>query len=142
LRRKWVWVFWPRVQGVLDFLAPYEAENVELARWLADHPACLEDALEAVGSIYVEEAARVLNRIRYAVNDADRQWEKQGTLSQKAIRALRSTAGVSVVLVGMRREAYEEDVVNELKRPVAQKDRRDSWAKLVQERKELFPSSD
>ena len=135
-------VFWPRVQGVLDFLAPYEAENEELAQWLADHPACLEDALEAVGSIYVEEAARVLNRIRYAVNDADRQWEKQGTLSQKAIRALRSTAGVSVVLVGMRREAYVEDVVNELKRPVAQKDRRDSWAKLVQERKELFPSSD
>jgi hypothetical protein len=42
----------------------------------------------------------------------------------------------------MRREAYVEDVVNELKRPVAQKDRQDSWAKLVQEREEIFPSSD
>jgi aryl-alcohol dehydrogenase-like predicted oxidoreductase len=65
-----------------------------------------------------------LNRIRYAVNDADREWEKQGTLSQKAIRALRSTTGVSVVLVGMRRDAYVEDVLSELKRPMEQKVRR------------------
>ncbi len=67
-----------------------------------------------MGSIYVEEAARVLNRIRYAINDADPEWEKQGTLSQKAIRALRSTAGVSVVLVGMRQGAYVEDVLTDL----------------------------
>jgi len=91
-----------------------------------------------VGSIYVEEAARMLNRIRYAVNDADSDWEKPGTLSQKAIRSLRSTAGVSVVLVGMRREAYVEDVLIELKRPMAQKDRRDSWVGLTPGIKELF----
>jgi hypothetical protein len=76
-----------------------------------------------VGSIYIEEAARVLNRIRYAVNDADPEWEQQGTLSQKAIRALRSTAGVSVVLVGMRQSTYVENVLTELKQPIEQKDR-------------------
>jgi len=133
-------MFRPRVQGVFDFLAPYGKENQDLARWLADHPICLEEAFEAVGSIYAEEAARVLNRIRYAVNDADPYWEEQGTLSQKAIRALRSTAGVSVVLVGMRREAYVEDVLSELKRPLAQKDRRDSWARLKQGTEELISS--
>ena len=98
-------VFWPRVQGVLDFLMPYGTDDEELARWLVDHPACLQEALDAVGSTYVEEADRVLKRIRYAVNEADPEWEKPGTLSQKAIRSLRSTTGVSVVLVGMRREA-------------------------------------
>jgi len=125
-------MFRPRVQGVFDFLAPYGKENEDLARWLADHPIC----------IYAEEAGRVLNRIRYTVNDADPQWGKEGTLSQKAIRALRSTAGVSVVLVGMRREAYVADVLSELKRPLAQKDRRDSWARLKQGTEELFPSSE
>jgi aryl-alcohol dehydrogenase-like predicted oxidoreductase len=125
-------MFWPRVQGVLDFLEQYREENEELAQWLTDHPISLEKAFEAVGSIYAEEAARVLNRIRYAVNDADRQWGKQGTLSQKAIRALLSTTGVSVVLVGMRRKAYVEDVLTEIKRPVTQKNRRDSWARLSQ----------
>jgi aryl-alcohol dehydrogenase-like predicted oxidoreductase len=117
---------------------PSGTDDEELARWLVDHPACLQEALDAVGSIYVEEADRVLKRIRYAVNDADPEWEKPGTLSQKAIRALRSTVGVSVVLVGMRREAYVEDVLNELKRPLSQKDRRDSWAELAPGIKELF----
>ena len=131
-------MFWPRVQGVLDFLAPHAAENQDLARWLDTHPVCLEEALAAVGSIYVDEAARVLNRIRYAVNDADPDWAQEGTLSQKAIRALRSTAGVSVILVGMRRDAYVQDIVAELRRPVAQKDRRDGWAKISQEVDKLF----
>jgi aryl-alcohol dehydrogenase-like predicted oxidoreductase len=126
-------MFWPRVQGVFDFLAPYAKENEQLAQWLDYHPTCLEEAFDAVGSIYVEEAARVLNRIRKAVNDADPEWEKQGTLSQKAIRALRSTAGVSVVLVGMRRIDYVEDVLTELKRPIEQKDRQGSWARLMPE---------
>jgi len=133
-------MFWPRVQGVFDFLEPYAKENEELARWLAHHPVCLEEAFDAVGSIYVEEAARVLNRIRYAVNDADPQWEKLGALSQKAIRALRSTAGVSVVLVGMRSGAYVEDVLTELKQPMEQKDRQASWARLKQGIEELFAS--
>ncbi|UCG06970.1 MAG: aldo/keto reductase [Desulfobacterales bacterium] len=131
-------MFWPRVQGVFDFLAPYAKENEELDQWLADHPICLEEAFEAVGSIYVEEAARVLKRIRYAVNGADPEWEQQGTLSQKAIRALRSTTGMSVILVGMRRRAYVEDVLTELKRPMEQKDRQGSWARLRQGIEELF----
>jgi hypothetical protein len=131
-------VFWPRVQGVLDFLMPYGTEDEELARWLADHPACLEEALDAVGSIYVEEVDRVLKRIRYAVNDADSEWEKPGTLSQKAIRSLRSTVGVSVVLVGMRREAYVEDVLTELKRPIKQKEHQAGWVRLRQGIAELF----
>jgi len=134
-------MFRPRVQGVLDFLAPYGKDDEELSGWLVDHPERLADALEAVGSIYAEEAARILNRIRYAVNDADAQWEAQGTLSQKAIRALQSTAGVSVVLVGMRRQAYVQDVLCELERPLVQKERRQSWARLRLATSDLFRTS-
>lgn len=123
-------VFWPRVQGVLDFLAPHGEGNEDLARWLADHPVRLEEALDAVATIYVEDAVRRLNRIRYAVNNADPDWQKPDTLSQKAIRALRSTTGVATVLVGMRRDVYVEDVLTELKQPLEQTDRRDSWADL------------
>ena len=125
-------MFRPRVQGVLEFLEPHGRNNEDLAGWLAEHPAHLEEALDAVGSVYVEEAAQQLNRIRYAVNAADPDWEKPGTLSQKAIRALRSTGGVTTVLVGMRRETYVEDVLEELKRSVAQKDRLSSWKSLRQ----------
>jgi aryl-alcohol dehydrogenase-like predicted oxidoreductase len=132
-------MFWPRVQGVFDFLAPYAEENEELTRWMTGHTDCLTEALDAVGSIYVEEASRLLNHIHHAVNDADPEWEKPGTLSQKAIRALRSTAGVSVVLVGMRSEAYVQDVLIELKQPLAREDRRDSWTILKQGLEETLP---
>ena len=131
-------MYWPRVQGVFDFLRHHAGDNEELAQWLAYHPICLEETFEAVGSIYVEEAARVLNLIRFAINHADPEWEKQGTLSQKAIRALRSTAGVSVVLVGMRQCAYVEDVLTELKRPVEQKDRQSSWASIMGESQDIL----
>jgi len=46
-----------------------------------------------------------------------------------------------VVLVGMRRKAYVEDVVIELKQPLAQEDRRDSWIILKQGIEESLPAS-
>jgi aryl-alcohol dehydrogenase-like predicted oxidoreductase len=125
-------MIWPRVQGVLDFLKPHAENNEDLACWLDSHPALLQEALDAVGSVYVEEAEHVLHGIRHAVNDTDPRWSQEGTLSQKAIRALRTTSGVSVVLVGMRREEYVEDVLEEIKRPLALKESRGSWDGLRQ----------
>ena len=123
-------MFWPRVRGVLDFLASHGKDHGKLDRWMVTHPVRLEEALDAVGSIYAEETARMLNRIRDAVDAADTDWERHGSLSQKAIRALRSTAGVSVVLVGMRKMPYVEDVLTEIQRIIEVKNRRESWIKL------------
>jgi len=123
-------VFWPRVQGVLDFLGPRASENEDLAHWLDAHRQCLQAAFDAVGSVYAHEAEKVLNRIRRAVNDADSDWGSAETLSQKAVRALRTTAGVSTVLVGMRRKEYVADVLAELQRPGEQSDRGSSWEAL------------
>jgi len=57
-------------------------------------------------------------------------WGSAETLSQKAVRALRTTAGVSTVLVGMRRKEYVADVLAELQRPGEQSDRGSSWEAL------------
>ena len=67
-------------------------------------------------------------------------WEKADTLSRKAVRALRSTTGVATVLVGMRREAYVKDVLTELQRPLEQKERQNSWARLQQSLEDVFSS--
>ena len=119
--------FLPRIQGVLDFLEPFGSQNEEISEWMISHRQRLEDAFEAVASIYAEKAAHRLNRIRRAVAAADVDWAAEGTLSQKAVRAVRSTQGVSCVLVGMRREEYVSDVLTELRRPVRQDSRIDSW---------------
>jgi aryl-alcohol dehydrogenase-like predicted oxidoreductase len=123
----------PRIQGVMDFLAPYGRQNEAISKWIASHHAKAEDAFEAVASIYAEQATHKAERIRRAVAAVDRDWAAEGTLSQKALRALRATSGVSCVLVGMRREAYVSDVLAELQRPVRQKNRLASWQKLTAE---------
>ena len=121
----------PRIQGVMDFLEPYANENQDLSNWLASHRKKIEAAFEAVASIYAEEAAHRVDRIRRCVAEADRNWAEDGTLSQKALRAIRTTAGVTCTLVGMRRTEYVSDVLAELRRPVQQERRHKSWQQLT-----------
>jgi len=121
----------PRIQGVINFLEPYANENQDLSNWLTSHRKKIEAAFEAVSSIYAEEAAHRVDRIRRCVAEADRNWAKDGTLSQKALRAIRTTAGVTCTLVGMRRAEYVSDVLAELRRPVQQKRRHKSWQQLT-----------
>jgi aryl-alcohol dehydrogenase-like predicted oxidoreductase len=123
----------PRIQGVMDFLEPYRNQNEELSKWSVSHHQRIEDAFEAVASLYAAEAALKVDRTRRAVAATDPDWASEGTLSQKALRAIRSTAAVSCVLVGMRREAYVTDVIAELQRSVKQDSRIESWQKLTEE---------
>jgi hypothetical protein len=122
----------PRIQGVMDFLEPYRRQNAEISSWMASHAAKIEEAFEAVASIYAEQAAHKVDRIRRALAAAGEDWAAEGTLSQKALRALRSTSGVSCVLVGMRRPEYVNDVIAELQRPVEQDTHIESWTCLAE----------
>ena len=121
----------PRIQGVLDFLEPYAKENQDLSDWLTSHRKKIEDAFGAVASIYAEEAAHRVERIRRCVAEADRNWAADGTLSQKALRAIRTIPGVTCSLVGMRRTKYVSDVLAELRRPIKQDTPIESWRKLT-----------
>ena len=123
----------PRIQGVVDFLKPHAEYNENLADWMSTHQKKIEDAFNAVASIYAEQAAHQVDRIRRAVAVADRHWAEAGTLSQKALRTIRSTPGVSCTLIGMRRNDYVSDVVTELQRQYEQKPRVESWRKLTAE---------
>jgi aryl-alcohol dehydrogenase-like predicted oxidoreductase len=123
----------PRVQGVVDYLTPMTAEAPDLAAWLEDHRQALSAACGAVASIYAEKAGRQVQRVHQAVGASDADWDRAETLSQKAIRAVRSTYGVSTVLVGMRRPTYVADVLSELKRPIDTTDRQRAWQRLHSE---------
>ena len=123
----------PRIQGVMNFLQPYGSQNEGLSDWITSHLARIEDAFDAVASIYTEKAARRVDRIRRVIRAADPGWAAEGTLSQKALRAVRLTPGVSCVLVGMRREEYVADILAELRRPIKQDERLESWRTLAAE---------
>jgi hypothetical protein len=85
--------------------------------------------MEAVDSVYRAEAARKGERINDWIRSVDSEWADASTLSGTAVRALRSTSGVTSVLVGMRQEPYVDDVLRELSRPVTTGGREDSWAR-------------
>ncbi|NNF98391.1 MAG: aldo/keto reductase [Desulfobacteraceae bacterium] len=124
-------MFMPRVQGVLDFLTPHAKGDDELSAWMHTHPQNLDRAYDAVGSVYVEKAVQDIEAIKAKTAAADTDWAGDRPLSQTAIRALRSTAGVSSVLVGMRKTQYVADVLQELRRVTVREDRQAAWERLT-----------
>lgn len=131
-------IFLPRIQGVMDFLLPHADNNPDLADWMTSHEKILDRAMRAVASIYADDAVALEKKILTMAGLADDAWARSGTLSQRAIRALASTAGVSTVLVGMRKEAYVTDVLAELSHPLEQTDRTLAWTRLNQQTEGLF----
>lgn len=81
-------------------------------------------------SHYQGEGVRQARQFRDKVAAVDAEWSVAKNLSQIAFRALRSTAGISSVLVGMRETGYVRDVVTELQRPCLVRTRTDSWKKV------------
>jgi hypothetical protein len=122
--------FLPRVKGIFRFLKQHGDLAEEIYSWMNSHQEKLEVVLEAVASSYRKEAAKRCGRIKKRLSSVDVEWAEAAPLSQMAVRALRSTAGITTVLVGMRREAYVEDVLEELARPLEKKERTESWYEL------------
>ncbi len=82
------------------------------------------------GLVRLSEENGQANELRQTLAQLDKDWEAP-TLSQAAVRALRSTTGVHSVLVGMREESYVADIVAELTRQCPIRDRRESWGRLA-----------
>ena len=79
---------------------------------------------------YSGEGRQQARQFRDKVAAVDPDWVSADSLSQLALRALRSTAGISTVLIGMREDQYVDDVITELKRPCSVRRRLGSWEKV------------
>jgi hypothetical protein len=101
-----------------------------LSDGIRDHRRKLDAALLAVDAVYLREHQQTVDAIRRAAARADSDWDRSTPTSRLALRALRSTAGVTTVLVGMRREEYVEDVLAEIREPVDLRRRTESWRRL------------
>ncbi len=85
--------------------------------------------MAAVSAFYQEEAFNHVQEIKEKVAQVEGEWLGD-SLSQTAVRAIRSTSGISSVLVGMRHQAYVDDVIAELKQPCQKKNRIEAWKQL------------
>lgn len=116
----------PRAQSGVQFLANLENPPVDVDDWLNGYINTLNTSLAAVTAFYQGEGHKLAVSIQQKAAAADPDW-RADTLSQTAVRALRSTAGVTSVLVGMRQAAYVDDVLAGLAQPVAQREREEAW---------------
>lgn len=81
-------------------------------------------------NVYQGEANRQVTAFKNKIAALDPSWKTIPALSQLALRALRSTAGITAVLMGMRQKRYVEDAVGELKQPCEVVDRSETWKKI------------
>ncbi len=122
-----------RVNQAFMRLARRLAHSREGLSALDDHLGRLKASLQAVGAFQARASAGRCQRIYQWAAGLDPDWGRARTLSRLALRAVRSTAGMGCVLVGMRRPEYVEDVLAELARPVKEGRRRRSWTRAAKE---------
>ena len=122
--------FIPRINEVVQFMATLEDSPAELSTWMKSHVDTAQKAFEAVESRYLAHRAARSDALRGRVAGLDPEWAAAGTLSRMALRAVRSTPGVTAVLAGARRHTYVEEVVTEISVPTEKKDRQTAWQTL------------
>ena len=81
-------------------------------------------------NVYQGDGMRQVKEFKDKVAAFDPSWANIPVLSQLALRALRSTAGITAALMGMRQEVYVEDVLQELRQPCKVVDRRGTWKSI------------
>jgi hypothetical protein len=119
----------PRTQTAVETLSNLENLPTDALDWLNEYVDVANNTFSAITAYYQEQAARRAKHIQEAAHAADSAWGAR-TLSQTAVRALRSTTGVTCVLVGMRHQGYVLDMLADLQTPVPTADRRESWQQM------------
>ena len=122
--------FIPRLRAIAELLLQRRNLPTGAQAWLEQYAVQAETALSLVRRLYQAQGAEIAQKLQDAAQQADPAWEAP-TLSQSALRALRSSIGVDCVLVGARQVAYVADVMRELFRPVAREERWGSWERLA-----------
>ncbi len=122
----------PRINSALRFLEMLKKQPDELDGWIEGYIAAANSTFEAITAYYQEQALDEAEQLKSKIREIAPEWGEADRLSQIAIRALRSTQGVSSVLVGMRRPAYVDDVLAELQRPVTPDERTEAWLQISQ----------
>lgn len=121
----------PRTQGAVHILSNLPNLPPEHWQWVNDYVTLFNQTMADIGTIYQDGAATWAELTQHTVGQADKEWQAD-RLSGTAVRALRSTKGISTILVGMRQKAYVDDILTELSIPIPIQKRTISWQKLAQ----------
>lgn len=111
--------FLPRLYYCKKFILALELKDKGLETELLNFSFRVYEFFEALTKYFDNEHLKLTNRIKRNLIRRLPEPSSAKNLSNMVIRALRSTEGVTTVLVGMIKPAYVIDVAEELKTPVS-----------------------
>lgn len=121
----------PRLNAARDFLTKPGNLDEEGLVWLTAYIEAVNLAFGIIGGVFGGLAQQKEMKVRQQLESAEPAW-LSNTLSQSAIRALRSTTGITSVLVGMRKPDYVTDVLADLHTGNGQASYSNAWQQLAQ----------
>ena len=119
----------PRLNAARDFLSKPGNLPADDIDWLSAYIEAVNVVFREIGGVFGDMAEKKEMQLRAVVESAEPAW-LSNTLSQTAIRALRSTSGVTSVLVGMRKPDYVTDVLADSPSGNGQASYQEAWQKL------------
>ncbi len=122
----------PRSTFATRFLKTRPELPPEAAAWVAEYEAAFKTAVDNVTAYYRAQEIGMIDGIRANIGAVDGEWRGAKTISQAAVRALRTTQGVNCVLVGMRTPAYVTDVLTDAAQKITQRPRITAWGMLAE----------
>jgi len=119
----------PRIEKAIEILSTKCVLTKFQEDWLRNYIEYVNLITKQITAYYKSYAASRAEELKYRLKNVVPKWSEPLRLSQMALRALRTTPGVSSVLVGMRQEDYVDDVVKELQNPVEKTATPEDWEK-------------
>lgn len=124
--------FNPIIQHSINLLIAGKSMTLPMKHWIEEYVNLLNPLFTNVTNYYRGREMKRANLDKAMIASCDDEWALDCSLSQLAIHVLRSTQGITSVLVGMRSETYVDDVLAELARPVTRSQRQASWRCLAE----------
>jgi aryl-alcohol dehydrogenase-like predicted oxidoreductase len=126
-----------RINQGMEILTRHPDLTDEQKKWIDFYIDTFNKALDCLTVRYRTKAAREIDQFKKEIQGIDDQWDGAKKLSHKAMRALRTTRGVSCILTGIRHTDYVNDILDELKQSVEIRDEMHSWLELKERSKGL-----
>jgi len=105
-------------------------KDKKVIEWLNAYVHAFNELLNAITGYLGLQAANKSQKLFEKISAVDADWQKTRNLTELALRSLRTTKGISSILIGMRHTDYVDDVLNELKFDISAADKKMSWQKV------------
>ena len=120
----------PRVEHQLSLFS-FDNSHDRVQSMIERYLLTLNQTAKQINAYFTQQHTEQTDSIKRHINDNIDSWKDAFGLSHKSIRALRTTEGISSILVGMRKPEYVDDILKELNQKI-RTNRIEDWKKMAE----------